>query len=665
MKKLILPILLLLFLLPALAQRPALAPPVVRFSDSNGVPLAGGFLYSYQAGTTTPLATYSDSTSTTVNQNPVQLDSTGSATVFLGASTYKLVLENSVGVVQWTQDNIGQPTFSACSFTSVSGLYALHCGPAGTDITTPVAIGNPITSPSVNNDIYLNTSSEVGAQITAAATALAATGGRIVLPVGTMTMTTTATITSPSVSLVGRGSLASKINCSVAGNCLLIDYSSSTSHGQIYGAGAEFSGFALVGNGAATQSIIHARDMGGVNMHDLDLDGASESGGSCLELEDYNYWTERNRINHVNFRYACYISMLFYANSTQETSFCPTSNTNLLCSFGYNDIQVSMNPGPGQFGFAFEGQGVLYNGTLIATQNLSGNCVGTPPSCTSGESAVGMYASGYFTVIREWLNLRNEENGTGDVAWNLTSANNNFLFGGHAYLDSSTVNISSTGAQLAITEGGWGADYTQGTYTSQQGIPYDLSAGGNTFLIPVYASSGSYTGVGLHGRFQYSSGSFLCLGDGGNNGCAFMLTNDATGATTFYNVPRTGGGNQTISPGSLSTYLTMTISPTGQVTYPSLSVTKSIANGAGLQLATGTMCSLSGSIGASCSVSMIIPITEPDTSYRVSGCMVNNAGANVVASNPTAFNVAGFSLIVSNMSTTATSTGTPTCIITH
>jgi hypothetical protein len=31
--------------------------PRLQFSDANAVPLAGGFVYSYAAGTTTPLAT--------------------------------------------------------------------------------------------------------------------------------------------------------------------------------------------------------------------------------------------------------------------------------------------------------------------------------------------------------------------------------------------------------------------------------------------------------------------------------------------------------------------------------------------------------------------------------------------------------------------------------
>jgi hypothetical protein len=48
-----------------------------QFFDNSGVPLNGGLLYTYAAGTTTPQTTYSDSTGATPNANPIVLDSAG------------------------------------------------------------------------------------------------------------------------------------------------------------------------------------------------------------------------------------------------------------------------------------------------------------------------------------------------------------------------------------------------------------------------------------------------------------------------------------------------------------------------------------------------------------------------------------------------------------
>lgn len=71
--------------------------PKIQFLDSSGNPLAGGYLCSYVTGSSTPLATYTDSTGGTSNSNPVQLDAGGRANIWLGASTYRLVLYDSTG----------------------------------------------------------------------------------------------------------------------------------------------------------------------------------------------------------------------------------------------------------------------------------------------------------------------------------------------------------------------------------------------------------------------------------------------------------------------------------------------------------------------------------------------------------------------------------------
>jgi hypothetical protein len=85
-----------------------LTPPRQQFVDANGVPLAGGFLFSYAAGTSTPLATYHLDTlgNITANQNPIILDSTGSAEVRLLPQVYKFVLQNSSSVQVWAIDQI-------------------------------------------------------------------------------------------------------------------------------------------------------------------------------------------------------------------------------------------------------------------------------------------------------------------------------------------------------------------------------------------------------------------------------------------------------------------------------------------------------------------------------------------------------------------------------
>lgn len=78
-----------------------------KFTDANDDPLAGGKVYTYQSGTTTPQATYTDSTGGTPNANPVVLDANGEANIWLDvALSYKFVVKNSSDVTQYTTDGV-------------------------------------------------------------------------------------------------------------------------------------------------------------------------------------------------------------------------------------------------------------------------------------------------------------------------------------------------------------------------------------------------------------------------------------------------------------------------------------------------------------------------------------------------------------------------------
>jgi hypothetical protein len=92
----------------------AMLPPVpkVQFFTASGEPLVGGKLYTYAAGTTSPLATYTSATGNTANANPVILNSRGEADVWLGPSLYKWVLYDANDVLIWSVDGIGT-TFAA------------------------------------------------------------------------------------------------------------------------------------------------------------------------------------------------------------------------------------------------------------------------------------------------------------------------------------------------------------------------------------------------------------------------------------------------------------------------------------------------------------------------------------------------------------------------
>lgn len=87
--------------------------------DANGAPLSGGKVYAYAAGTSTPIATYTDADGLTPQSNPIILNTAGRPDypIWLPAGqAVKLVLKTSAEVLVDDWDNVtgvGDPTNAA------------------------------------------------------------------------------------------------------------------------------------------------------------------------------------------------------------------------------------------------------------------------------------------------------------------------------------------------------------------------------------------------------------------------------------------------------------------------------------------------------------------------------------------------------------------------
>jgi len=80
-----------------------------QFFSNDGIPLSGGLVYTYLAGTNTPQTTYTSSTGLIANSNPIVLDSAGRTPQQIWLTEgliYKFILQNSAGVLIQTNDNI-------------------------------------------------------------------------------------------------------------------------------------------------------------------------------------------------------------------------------------------------------------------------------------------------------------------------------------------------------------------------------------------------------------------------------------------------------------------------------------------------------------------------------------------------------------------------------
>jgi hypothetical protein len=107
-----------------------------QFFDNNGIPLAGGYIYTYQAGSTTPLATYTDVNGNIANTNPIVLSPSGRIPYELWLTfgfSYKFVIKTVDDVLIQTLDNLYPilQTSTAVGDTIPPGLIAIWSGSTG------------------------------------------------------------------------------------------------------------------------------------------------------------------------------------------------------------------------------------------------------------------------------------------------------------------------------------------------------------------------------------------------------------------------------------------------------------------------------------------------------------------------------------------------------
>lgn len=192
--------------------------PKLQFFDANGNPLAGGKLYSYAAGTTTPQPTYTSAAGTTPNPNPVILDSRGEASVWVGTAVYKFKLTNANDVEIWTVDNVAgavtlaqlaAPTAAAgIGFTPAQYISSTNVQGAITEIVTDLQ-AQPGASLIGFTPVNYLSSTDVQSAVTEVTADLATTSGAGYVgfsPTGPVTASTVQAAIAQVLSMVGYGS---------------------------------------------------------------------------------------------------------------------------------------------------------------------------------------------------------------------------------------------------------------------------------------------------------------------------------------------------------------------------------------------------------------------------------------------------------------------------
>ena len=131
-----------------------------QFLTTTGLPLNGGLIYTYQAGSSTPLATYSDNAGLVPNANPIVLGVDGRPATEIWLTygfSYKFVLTDSSNNVIQTYDNLYGILQTAPSVSGIipAGLIAIWSGSLGSIPTGWVLCNGQNGTPDLRNSFIL------------------------------------------------------------------------------------------------------------------------------------------------------------------------------------------------------------------------------------------------------------------------------------------------------------------------------------------------------------------------------------------------------------------------------------------------------------------------------------------------------------------------------
>ena len=217
-----------------------------KFTDLNNVPLAGGKLYFYQAGTLVPQAAYTDSTGLVALSNPLILDANGQGVFWLKVGlTYKINLTSSADVQQpnFPIDNIiADPS---------SGIYTQLASTTAGQGDALIGVQQPVTGAAPRNQHLKNLdlisltdfagADPTGATNSDAALQAAINYGAFRVPEGTFVIGTPMVVNNH-VAMIGVGMNRSIIKQASHANCNLFnvngDYTLEAYNMQFDGNGA-------------------------------------------------------------------------------------------------------------------------------------------------------------------------------------------------------------------------------------------------------------------------------------------------------------------------------------------------------------------------------------------------------------------------------------------
>jgi len=135
-----------------------------QFFNNNGIPNAGGLIYTYQAGSSTLLSTYTTVNGNIANTNPIVLDAYGRTPSEIWMQTgfsYKLVIQTASAVTLQTLDNLYPILQSASTTTSpfTAGMIIIWSGSIGSIPTGWLICDGTNSTPDLRNRFIIGAGS--------------------------------------------------------------------------------------------------------------------------------------------------------------------------------------------------------------------------------------------------------------------------------------------------------------------------------------------------------------------------------------------------------------------------------------------------------------------------------------------------------------------------
>lgn len=443
--------------------------PKLQFFDANGNPLAGGKLYTYAAGTTTPLATYTDSSASVPNTNPVILDSRGEAEVWLGVAAYKFKLTTSTDVEVWTVDDVVSANIQALADLSEAGGSALvGFLQAGTGAVTRTVQSK------LRDVVSVKDFGAVGDGVAddTAAIQLAFNSGKteIYFPEGTY-LFSNLTIPNSSLTLYGAGYWGSRLKCSNPSN-------------TTYGIASSN----YVNNGTSGNAPITIRN--------LVIDGNNLV---TYPLVIYGYYSELNSARVVNAKTGGY-ALLFTSNGISGSA-CTTTlveNKIINCKIdgGNGDAFVIIDTGARCTDMIVQGN-FFMKGAVIMT-SMAGHLV-TNNHFYAGSVAFNKLSTGTVISNNYFENAITLDDFRDDIVG----------LSGNRFLGRVSVNFGNSGKTAVFDGCIWQgtADLYHNYFASDKRAV--VNGGGFETASPVVFHNGGSTGwVSFNNVFSYSNSLF-------------------------------------------------------------------------------------------------------------------------------------------------------------